>query len=100
MNPQRLANNAISLIVQQAAFGPATSYARHDPAESEESAVVPPIAPSGHRLSMSSARSVLVNARAPDDVKVKLAIEIGGDGIVGVMYGKGLKEQLQSIWFW
>ena len=84
------------LIIQQLTFGPREAYSR-------------PLTGAGDHLSVpaadlepaSSAFSRL-SYQVQDVANEEEAIAVlgGGDGIVGVMFGRSVKEQLSSSWFW
>ncbi len=88
------------LIIQQMTFGPPSTYSRVLPEQSVEALEQPVIEAEYHHHSSSSFSRVSYNIRdGADDEEVRMALE-KGDGIVGVMFGRSVKEQISSSWFW
>lgn len=40
------------------------------------------------------------NGYVDDDENIELLDKGKGDGVIGAMFGKSLKDQLSSSWFW
>jgi len=87
----------VSLIVQQLTLAPPEAYERPPPVTLTPAS--PPLL-RNRRMSSSFSR---VSYGVHDDAhpeEVKAALEKNGDGIVGVLFGKSVGEQIGSTWFW
>lgn len=92
------------LVLQQITFGPAEVYERppnRPPIQPLIDPDTPSPQPRSRRMSSSFSRISYGVHDEADDEEVKAALEgKGGDGVVGVMFEKSVREQIGSSWFW
>lgn len=94
-----------SLVIQQLTFGPPSTYSR--PIAADPLLITASPGVNGDSLqppdiySSSFSRVSYNIPDGADEEDVKEALEgKKDDGIVGAMFGKGVKEQISSTWFW
>jgi hypothetical protein len=84
-------------MIQQITFGPSEAYERPPPLTLTTSSPAPT---RSRRMSSSFSRISYGVHDDADPEEVKAVLEKNGDGIVGVLFGKSVGEQIGSTWFW
>lgn len=96
-SPDRKEILTASLIAQQLTFGPSEAYERPPPLTLTPSS---PLPVRSRRMSSSFSRISYGVHDDADPEEIKAALDKNGDGIVGVLFGKSVGEQIGSTWFW
>lgn len=85
------------MIIQQLTFGPSEAYERPPPLTLTPSSPQPT---RNRRMSSSFSRISYGVHDDADHEEIKAVLEKNGDGIVGVLFGKSVGQQIGSTWFW